>query len=541
MALTSDPGDPLDPALVAALAGGGAYPLDPHAAEGIEHVQTHLSHVFLTRDRVYKLHKDARFEFVDFSSKSERDADALREVRLNRRLAPDVYLGVAPVYRRGEEFELGEPAETLAPDAAEHCVVMRRLPADRDALSLLEQGRLDRPLLGALALRIARFHAEAALGAPAPFSAETWQRRAVDPFLACFEELSRTPLAARAARADEQVRALAAKLAPCLEHRRVAGSGVDGHGDLHLQHVWFPTEQGEPLAIDCIAFREDLRRIDAASDVAFLVMDLIYRGERGLGEHALQEYSAHADDHDLYAVVDFFVAYRAAVRAKVAALAAADAAIEAAQRSRAARSAEDHLTLAEHSLEPRPPGSVVAIAGLVGTGKSTVARALAERLEGVVVSSDRVRKARAGLEPTERASASFGEGLYDPARTLEVYAELAARALTIARSGRVAILDASFARRQHRDELRRALGPLERPPLLLEVECAPECALRRLEARAREGADPSDAGPELYARFARTYQPPREWPVDRRFRLATDGDWADAFVEVADAIAETGR
>ncbi len=529
--------DPLDPAIPRALAGAPAYPRDPSARQGIEQRQTHLSHVFLTQERVYKLHKSVRFEFADFSSRAERDADALREVALNRRLAPEVYLGVAPVRRIEGRIEVGEPSEALSPGALEHCVVMRRLPEGSDGLALLQSGRLDRAMLSAAAQRLARFHRQVWLGRPAPFAPEEWRRRAVEPFVDCFLELERDPHAAQARLLAERTRTAAEALEGGFERRRRAGRGVDGHGDLHLQHLFFVSEREPPLAIDCIAFREDLRRMDAACDVGFLAMDLRYRKAEGLGEHFLQEYASLADDHDLYSVVDFFVAYRAAVRAKVAALAARDPAIPSGQRERALQSMRDHLALARDALEPRPTGRVVVIHGQIGTGKSTVARALAADLDGVVVSSDRVRKAMAGLPPEQGARAAFGEGLYRQERTAEVYAELAERARSVAGSGRVAILDASYARRSQRDRLREALGSLVPHPILLEVVCTPALAQRRLEARSRAGGDPSDAGPELQASFARSYQPPAEWPPSERLRISTEDAWHERLRSIARSIA----
>lgn len=525
--------EPLDSAIPAALSHPRAYPLDASASAGIEHVQTHLSHVFLTRERAYKLHKAASFEFVDFSSRAERNADALRELELNRRLAPSVYLGLAPVRKRAAGFELAPTAQSLAPDSSEHCIVMRRLPAGRDALTLLEQGRLDRPKLGTLARCVAEFHQRVRLSRPAPFEAERWRRRVLDPFLACFSELGQGPLADRAERTARLAARRGEELAGRFERRRREGRAVDGHGDLHLQHVWFESDAEEPLVIDCIAFREDLRRIDAASDVAFLVMDLLYRGERGLGEDFLQHYAGFADDHDLYAVMDFFVAYRAAVRAKVADLASRDLAIDLPQRERAATSAEAHLELAMRALEPAEPGAVIALSGLVGTGKSTVAAELAQRTEGAIVSSDRVRKALCGLSAQAHLPAGWRSGLYRDELTQQVYSELRQRGETIAASGRIAVLDASHARREQRDALRASGASV----FLVEVRCAADTAKERLLRRQRAGSDPSDAGPELFESFARSYQAPDEWPPERRFRVYTDRpDWQRQIGEITAAL-----
>lgn len=172
--------EPLPAGLAEALARPAAHPLDPSAAAGVRHVQTHLSHVYLTGARAWKLRKAAALGFVDFSRRAERNADCEREVRLNRRLAPDVYLGVAPVEPTPEGgFRVGaivaEPdATALIADAREQVVAMRRLPEGRDALSLLERGALRAAHVDAVATRLAGFHAGHGLGTPAPFAPDAW-------------------------------------------------------------------------------------------------------------------------------------------------------------------------------------------------------------------------------------------------------------------------------------------------------------------------------------------------------------------------------
>jgi aminoglycoside phosphotransferase family enzyme len=320
---------PLDERVLSALGCPAAYPGDESAAAGVEYLQTHLSHVFLTGRRVYKFRKAVDLGFVCFTERAERNADCLREVTLNRRLAPDVYLGVAPL--RGDPVRVGAVAEVLAAPALEHCVVMRRLPAQRDALSLLEAGRLSAEHVDRVARVVAAFHASHALGRPAPFERDDWLARCTGPAQDNYRLLAerRDDLVPEAllARARERSRAFVAAHAGRFEARRLAGRAVDGHGDLHLQHVWYERDDAEPLIVDCLEFSERLRRIDAASDIAFLAMDLRYRGRGGLGERFLRRYARDGDDFDLFSVVDYFESYRAAVRAKVAAVAARDAGI----------------------------------------------------------------------------------------------------------------------------------------------------------------------------------------------------------------------
>jgi hypothetical protein len=478
-------------------------------------VQTHISHVFLTGERVYKLRKAVDLGFVCFASRAERDADCLREVALNRRFSPDVYLGVAPLFVEAGGARVGPVGEALAGHGGEHCVVMRRLPSGRDALALLERGRLRARHVDAVAERVARAHEANRLGVPAPFIPEEWLARASAPVEGNFDVLDSAP-GSVPPRTLERVKALSrafgAEHRSRFEARRVAGRAVDGHGDLHLAHVWFERDDGEPLLVDCLEFREDLRRIDAASDVAFLAMDLAYRGRAALAERFLRRYARATDDFDLYGVVDYFRSYRAAVRAKVAALATVDPEIGPQQRAAARRSARRHLALAARCLAPRAPGPLVVVCGIVGTGKTTVAEGIADALGGAVIASDRVRKRLAGLEPSARVTGGAQQRLYSAEMSARVYAGLFERALPLLDSGRAAILDATFSRADERAralDLARARGA---PALLVETRCAPETALRRLARRAATGDDPSDAGPELYARSASWFEPVHEWP-----------------------------
>jgi len=512
--------------LFAALARSEAYPGDPSARDGVRVVQTHLSWVFLTGARAYKVRKAVRLGFVDFGTRARRSADCLREVRLNRRLSPDVYLGVAPIHFARGKARIGRLAPD--PEAAwlhrpeELCVVMRRLPEGRDARSLLARRRLRPEQLDAVADLLAEFHARHRLGTPVPMSPAAWRARCTGPVADNFtllRESARAGLvpAALVERVARRAERFAREQRARFEARRRAGRGVDGHGDLHLEHVWFETDAAPPRLVDCLEFRDDLRRIDAASEVAFLAMDLRYRGHPALAARFLRRYAAATGDTDLYRVVDYYVSYRAAVRAKVACVAAADAALAPPQRAAARRSARRHLVLAERALAARGRGALVLVAGTVGSGKSSVARALADRMEAVVLASDVVRK--------QRARAAGAPVRYDERAKGAVYGELLARAEPVVASGRIALLDATFdtaARRRRARVWARARGV---PAFLVEVRCPEAVARRRLAARAAAGADPSDAGPAQLAASLARWESPREWPARRRFAVDTAGAW----------------
>jgi len=511
----------------------GAYPADPTAGRGAAWIQTHLSHLFLTEGRVYKLRKPVDLGFVDFTTREERNADCVREIALNRRLAPDVYLGVAPLLTDGRKCWAGPISESAnrGARAPEHFVVMRRLRNGRDALSLLQKGNLSELQIDRIARCIANFHERNHLGKPAPFAAAEWYARCVDPVEDCFRALLAASedgdLRRQLAEGADAMRAFAARYVQRFEGRRLAGRAVDGHGDLHLQHIWFESDLADPVVIDCLEFSEELRQIDTASEVAFTAMDLRYRGQQVLADRFLRTYASERDDFDLYGVVDYFIAYRALVRAKVAVITSVDADVDAGQRSRAAASAGRHLKLVAEVMGSRRRGSLVLVGGVVGTGKSTVAGALAEQLGGVVISSDRVRKQLAGLPPSSGIRALPDEGIYAPDAVERTYAALFERARPIVDSGRVAILDATFSRRRHRAmaaELAAELGVGQR---MIEVRCAPEVARERLARREAQGSSASDAGPAFYERSVARFEPVDDSECSHVLR--TDGaDWRSA-------------
>jgi len=533
--------EPLPERLVVDLESPEAYPDDETASRGVETIQTHISHVFLTPARVVKLRKALRLSFLDFSTLARRVADCHHEVALNRRLAPDVYLGVAPVDYESGHFQVrnrwvSESGNADRDDRRECVVVMRRLESDRDALSLLEQGALRPTDLDDVARTLAQFHDGSGLGCPAPWSPEAWWQH-------CFEPAENTLSSLRSTAPGEtelaEIEALAGAMQEAFEQRRRSlevrrreGRAVDGHGDLHLQHIWFERDATDPVIIDCLEFDPNLRRIDTANEVAFLAMDLSYRERTDLAARFLRRYASARDDFGLYEVVDAFQAYRAAVRAKVAALAARDDAIELEQQRAALESVRRHLALARRSLRAPGKGALLLVCGSVGVGKSGVAEAIADRTEGVVISSDRTRKRMAGLAPDEHPRSSPDEGLYTAENTRKVYGALLERADPVVSSGRLAILDATFSSSAARAEVRRWAERRGVDALLVHVDCAEEEVRARVGRRTALGTDPSDAGPDFIPISRARFEAPTEWPEDDRFAVRTDReDWETAALE----------
>lgn len=532
--------EPLHPDLVESLRQRSSYPGDPSRLDSVQHIQTHLSHVFLTEDRVYKLRKAVAFDFVDFGTRAARRRDCEEEVRLNRRLAPDVYLGVANITSSPGGFLVGAPGEPGVCDGSdgesESVTVMRHLPDGCDALTLVQDDALTDTRVDDVARMIAGFHRENRLSASEVDSRHATSA-AIRDTLESLDGVASDDDAELLERIDWRLRQFELLHGHRLALRVREGRQVDGHGDLHLQHIWFEDED-PPRVIDCLEFGQELRQIDAAADIGFLTMDLRYRGRGDLAERFLATYAEETDDYGLFGVLPYFESYRAAVRAKVAGIATHDPSIGPAQREAAVESRSRHLDLATRILSATRQGGLVLTSGSVGTGKSTVARHLAEWLPGLRISSDVLRKQLAGLPAGASAGAAWGQGAYTSEDRAKIYTEMLARASEVVRSGRTAILDATYATRDERDAVREWADRENTRPWLIHTECHQDIASHRLRIRRQKGDDASDAGPEHLEMSRASYETPIEWPVDRQMTVDMGAqEWRSRLRELSKRLA----
>jgi aminoglycoside phosphotransferase family enzyme/predicted kinase len=497
------------PPLVRALLRPSFY---PHRPRRVRLVQTHISWVFIADARVYKVKKPVDFGFLDFSRPAQRARACRREVELNRRLAPRLYLGTVPIYERGTEFNpvpgRRESAFSLTPPGrvVEHAVVMRRLPQERLLSALLARGEADAADLRRVARRIASFHAQAAPAAP------RWRRVAIleenlrENFRQTVPFLGRTVSGGDYLLVWDYNHELLARRRALLEKRAREGRIRDGHGDLHAEHVWIG--RSGVLAYDCIEFSDRIRQCDVAADIAFLYMDLLHHRRPDLAAALMDEYLRRTGDWEVRLLVPFYACYRAVVREKVESFRLADPGI-AAQSSRAAsRRAAAYFRLARELARRDARPRLVVVGGLPGSGKSTVARAFAGRIGAECLASDVLRKEMAGAAPGARLPAAAGEGIYRPAMTALTYRELLLQAERHLSAGRSVVLDATFARatdRRRAASLARAVGGVF---VTAECRCPAGTARRRSAARSRPGYDgASDAGWEVYLSMRRVFEP----------------------------------
>jgi uncharacterized protein len=508
--------------LVEALLRVEAYP--PPAPARVDLVVTHISWVFLTDHDVWKVKRPVDYGFLDYTTLERRRHFCHEEVRLNRRLAPDVYLGVVPVRR-------GPDGPTLTGDGPviDHAVHMRRLSDAGSADALLRAGALTHDHLWRVAATLARFYA-AAPATPAYGTADVIRANVTEnfdqvrPFVGRF--LSRTTLDAVR---DWQLGFLD-RHADRLQARVDAGRVRDGHGDLRLEHVYF--EGPDPLVLDGIEFNERFRMGDVASDAGFLAMELDARGRPDLAASFLGRFALEANDYDLYGVVDFYVSYRAWVRAKVAAFLAADPSTPPDKAGRKAGEARQLFALAERRAHaPTAAGPVVAVGGIIGTGKTVMAEALAQALALPVVASDRTRKWLAGVEATERAP----EAAYAADFSRRTFDEVFRRAGVVLRSGRGVILDATFRDRDLRRRARELAGRYGCRFLFVETTCDDATLRERLRRRAA-GPSVSDATESLLARVRTEFEPVTELPPAEHLVVDTTGPAASRVAAVRRAL-----
>ncbi|HEX2116576.1 MAG TPA: AAA family ATPase [Alphaproteobacteria bacterium] len=406
----------------------------------VERIDTHGAVVFLVGRRAYKLKRAVRFPYMDYSTVERRRVMCEAELTLNRRTAPMLYEAVAPVTREGKRFRIGGTG-----DPVDWLVVMRRFDQAGLFDRLAEEGALTPALIQVLAAEIAAFHARAERRAD--YGGGAGMAWVIDGNRTGFGEAQFAPAARAAAqRFDAGCRAALARVAPLLDVRRADGLVRHCHGDLHLRNICLIN--GRPVLFDAIEFNEQVACIDTLYDFAFLLMDLEFRDLRALGNLAFNAYLEHTRDCGGLAALPLFLACRAGVKAQTWA-AGARAQTDAARSAALMAEAEASVALGEKFLAP-PPARLVAIGGLSGTGKSTVARQIAPALGAapgaVVLRSDVLRKRLAGVDATTRLAPEA----YTPETAKQVYDALTAAAQAVAASGHAVIVDAVFARPDER-------------------------------------------------------------------------------------------
>jgi aminoglycoside phosphotransferase family enzyme/predicted kinase len=505
------------PEHVRALLRRGAY---PHVVAGkVELVQTHISYVLLAGDHVYKLKKAVDFGFADFSSLAKRRRDCEAEVRLNQRGCAGIYLGVEPVTRRDGGYRVGGRGEVI-----DYAVHMRRLPANGMMDALLARDAVSLEMIGRLAARLVDFHRAAGTSSEVTRTGglETLRANWQDNFALMRRFAGRTLSAGRlGGRVQRYAEAFLAREEALLRRREEQGWVRDCHGDLRSDAVCFdPARPDEICVFDCIEFNDRLRFSDTALDVAFLAMDLDFRGRPELSDLFIGLYAAAIGDRELPLLLGFYKCYRACVRGKVESLLLDDPSVSLRQKAGARRRAKAYFRLAEAYARRPVWRDVLLVMGLTGSGKSVLAGALASRLGAVLLTTDLLRREVFQAE-TATGRAAVDAGIYAPAERERIYDDLSDAAAAVLAQGRGVVLDGTYIEARQRAPLLALAQQTDRR--LLVVECqAPDDVIKQRQAMRQEQRWTTSQGRwDVYLAQKARYEEPVELAPEQRLTVET--------------------
>jgi len=531
---------PMNPPLPATRSGKSGAWLDclmeatayPHPVRQIRRLETHISHVFLTGHFAYKIKKAVDLGFLDFSSLARRRFYCQEELRLNRRLAPDLYLAVVPIADTENGCLIGGPAP-----AVEYTVKMLEFPQSALLDAMLTRGAVTAAQIDALADRVARFHGDiprAGSGDDYGTANTVWTgfSGAVAHLRAQLGGPGDAAALAQLSVIENWARREYGRRQSLLTERKSSGFVRECHGDLHLGNIaWWPDE---PQIFDGIEFSPNLRWIDTISEIAFTSMDLAAHGRPDLAWRFLNRYLEGSGDYDGLQILPFYEVYRAIVRAMVAR-------IRAAQQNNggeAATEAARYLAHAEQATKPRRR-LLILMHGLSGAGKTTVAEAALESIGAIRIRADVERKRLAGLPATARGDCGVEGGIYSADSTRATYNHLVQLARRIVDAGFPVVVDAASLQGWQRAIFRSQALAQGVPFRLLSCRADEAVLFERVQARAQAGGDASDAGPAVLRHQLQNSEPLS--PAEERECLVVDGREASLAAVLHQLVEEAAQ
>lgn len=494
----------------------------PHAVTELRMVETHISWVVLTGSLAYKIKKPLKLEFIDTSTLERRQHYCNEELRLNRRLAPELYLRVAPITRDNS----GQARVDGAGDTIECAVCLQQFSADQELPALLDRDEVSPQEILRLGETLARFHLEAdAPGSHAPEATQRLFDTVLDNLNQLLAHTSQTGRMAELQRLWDWTCKGIETHESAFETRARTGRIRDCHGDLHAANI--VRIEGRLAPFDCIDFDPQLRWIDVMNDMAFLIMDLHSRGREDLATVLLNRYLEITGDYGGVRLLPFYAVYRALVRAKVDAVT-----IEQTPRladefsARLQRRVRTALTFTER---PRPV--LLLMHGLSGSGKSWLSEQLVAPLHALRIRSDVERKRLAGDSP---AASGFKQGRYAPEMSHRVYARLMDCAESCLQAGFNVIVDAAFLEASDRELFTGMADRLQMTCAFISCHADPATLLNRVTDRAERGSDASEADRSVVDAQLRNFKPLR--PDQRRAIVQVDTRDTDVVATVVNAV-----
>jgi len=506
------------PLLVEALLHPQAY---PHNPQKIELVQTQMSFLFLTGDYVYKVKKPVDLGYLDYTTLEKRNFFCHQELKLNRRLCPEVYLAVVPITEDKGQLRVGGGGR-----AVEYAVKMLQLPQERMMDILLSANQVTLGMVIKVARKLAHFHqkAETSPEISAFGSLTSITKNADENFTQTGKYLDLTIPSHKYHYIKNYTENFIKERASLLQNRIKENRIRDCHGDLHAAHICFTDDI---CIYDCIEFNDRFRYCDVASEVAFLAMDLDHYGRGDLSNGFVRAYVELSQDKGLLEILNFYKCYRAYVRGKVESFKLDDPYISEQEKEKTLTIARSYFDLAYRYA--RYKLRLFMTTGLVGTGKTTVAQALGKRLGLVVVSSDVVRKKLAGIPVAEHRFEEYRGGIYSEDFSRRTYDEMLTEAEEFLSRGQSVILDASFKKREYRLQAKALAGKMGADFLVIECVLDEKTVKKRLEQRLEEETT-SDGRWEIFGLQKQEFDKVVEFPSESRIIVDTS-ETVDKVVE----------
>ncbi len=468
----------------------------PHPVDKVDLVQTHISWVFLAGSFVYKIKKPVDFGFLNFTTLEKRHFYCLEELRLNRRLCPQIYLDVEPVVQLDGGFHLGKEEGQIV----EWCLVMRRMPQHGMMPTLIEQDEISEGDIESVLSKLVTFYKEAATGAGVN------EYGKLDVIVQNTEENFDQTVDFKNKLISENLydaivdytRSFIAGNRQLFDRRVEQGFIREGHGDLYSANICFDRAKDDVYIFDCIEFNKRFRCGDVASDIAFLAMDLDFHGLADLSFFFVDKFQNDYPDNDLAKLLKFYKCYRAYVRGKIACFTWADPGIDQETKNKLRQQADDYFRQAALYAGGLPSPTLFVFFGLSGTGKTTIALQLAQKKGIAYYNSDKVRKEIiAGIPASEKHLEPFGKGLYSPEMTQKTYKALARLAGRELARGHSVAVDATFQDEGHRERMVRLARSLGAKVVFILCKATDKVVKQRLDKRLSE-AQPSDGRWEIY-------------------------------------------
>jgi uncharacterized protein len=519
--------------LISFLQQPGSY---PHQPQEVEIRQTHGSILAIVPPYVYKVKKSIDLGFMNFTSLAARKTNSERELYLNSRLCPDMYLAVVPVY--GKE---GRLSFTEGGEIAEYALQMKMLPDGFFLHQLLQKGTVTPQTLEPVLARLAEFYqSQAAIPAIARYGElQALKQNTDDNFTTLQHFTGGIMQPAGLEIIKKYTNAFYTDHQRLLEKRIRENKIKDCHGDLHAEHIHI--YHNTIHIYDCIEFNDRFRYIDVAADIAFLAMDLDFHRRADLSAYVADRMAALLADPDMPLLMDFYKCYRACVRAKVEAIKSAEPEVTDADRQQSRERAIKYLQLALRYALFGSKAVVLVVCGRIGSGKSTVATGMAELLGFEYVSSDIVRKQKAGIPLFERTPPEKKQWLYSAAITGEVYRQLLDTTVAGTAGGAGLVVDATFSQPSYRAMFVTALAEKNIPCYFIEAQASDQVIQARLAKREKSEAIVSDARLEDFTSLASSYQPIQEVPGDHLIRVSTEQSPEATLAAVLMKIANSSR